>query len=292
MDNLNNIEKDFIEFIAKKRGETKEKVDKYYRQLKKSFDFKSPKFRQLTEDVEVLYKIYFGFDKEDEILRTYTLSSYLSILRFLSYSSPAKVKHLLQNFIYFLKMFFSKNNKRAVCHLKRNIKKLIISKNKINLLNFIRKNYDSPIILDYGCGLAYLSFKLSKQLQNTKVILVDIDSIMLDFVEYRFSKNKINFEIIRVKENNLYPELPTHNVCIADEIMEHLRNPIKVYKNINKSLADNGILYGDYDDHCPELFHLHTNLSFLRNELIKDFKKIGPKSYIKKIINNKHSCIK
>ena len=46
-------------------------------------------------------------------------------------------------------------------------------------------------------------------------------------------------------------------------------------------MRKDGILYGDFSDHCPETFHVHTDLAFLRDEIDKNFVKIGDKVYVK-----------
>jgi len=279
---LNGIERDLISFVAQKRGKTEEEVRPVYLNLKMSFDFKSTSFRDLTERIQVLHDLYFGMENEDELFATYQFHAYLAILRFVSYSQPARLKHLWQNFFYFFKIVFRGDPARAWCSFKRQAVKALRRGKKTDLVQYVRNNFQAPVVVDYGCGLAYNSFRMGKEIPDCKIVLVDIDSIMNEFVCFRFRKHKIPFEALKITGNNHYPQLPHHQVCLADEVMEHLKDPLRVFNNIRLSMAPGGILIGDYGDHCPELFHLHTDMAFFREELNRYYVPLGGTIYRKK----------
>jgi SAM-dependent methyltransferase len=278
----NEIETDLISFLAQKRNKTEEEIRRFYLNLKKNFDFKSTSFRDLTEKSQVLHNLFLGMENGEELIETYRFHSYLAILRFISYSLPSRLKHLLQNFSYFFKLVFRGAGGRAWCSFKRTIKKSLRKRRKIDLIQHIKNHYRSPTVVDYGCGLAYLSFQIALKIPGCRIVLVDVDSIMNEFARFRFQKHGIPYESLKVTKENLYPRLPIHQVCIADEVMEHLKDPLKALENIRKAMAPGGLLYGDYDDHCPELFHLHTDMAFFRNELNRDYTPLADKIYQKK----------
>lgn len=279
---LNEIENDLISFLAQRRGKNEEEIRQTYLNLKRNFDFKSTSFRDLTERSQILHNLYFGMENEKELIATYQFHSYLAILRFISYSQPTRLRHLWQNFFYFFKIVFRGDPGRAWCSFRRQTAKALKRRRKLDPVIYIKDNFQSPTIVDYGCGLAYLSFRLSREIPGSRIVLVDVDSIMNEFVRFRFDKHGIPFESLRVTQEDPFPQLPEHQICIADEVMEHLKNPLKALDNIRQAMTPGGILIGDYGDHCPELFHLHSDMAFFREGLNRSFVKLADKIYQKK----------
>jgi 2-polyprenyl-3-methyl-5-hydroxy-6-metoxy-1,4-benzoquinol methylase len=149
-------------------------------------------------------------------------------------------------------------------------------------------------VVDYGCGPGFISFALSKKIKEKSGLapvtyLVDIDTLVLDFTKFRFTKYNLPIEVIKIDNNDRYPELPKHEICIATEVLEHVLEPAKVAQNICVSLASEGLLYGSMDDHGAHTFHISPNLEKVRktleeNGLVQDksmlYKKIGTTSTI------------
>ena len=282
MKNLNEIELDFIEYIAEKRCRSRDEIKKIYLDLKKRFDFKSINFRDFTEQNQILHTLYFGVDTAKDLVDNYAFHAPMAILRFLSYSYPGRMVHFFQNILYFFKIIFRGEICRSICSAKRVFSKKLSSFKKVDIVKYVKDNYTAPVVIDYGCGLAYDSFRIGKEVEGARIVLVDVDTIMNDFVEFRFRKHGIDFETIKVTSDNFYPSLPPHDVCIADEVMEHLKEPLRVLANIRRAVKPGGALYGDYDDHCAELYHLYTDLEFFRKELFQDYKQVANKLYVKK----------
>jgi 2-polyprenyl-3-methyl-5-hydroxy-6-metoxy-1,4-benzoquinol methylase len=138
-----------------------------------------------------------------------------------------------------------------------------------------------PVVVDYGCGLGYISFEIGMMRRLSKTYLVDIDCLTLEFAEFRFKKHGLNVETIPISKNRIYPELPTHNICIATEVMEHVFQPLTVYANIYGALEPGGILYGDFGDHHHEMFHVSPDLSQLRVSIQRDFQRLDDLCYRK-----------
>ena len=139
---------------------------------------------------------------------------------------------------------------------------------------FLLEQIEKPIVVDYGCGSAPISMEVALMEPEAMVYLVDVDCIALDFTAFRFAKANLNHEVIRVTEETIYPPLPLHDVCIAAEVFEHLRDPIRAYRNILTALDKNGILLGCFDDHRPGGFHVTPNLKDIRLQVEKDFMKL------------------
>jgi len=63
--------------------------------------------------------------------------------------------------------------------------------------------------------------------------------------------------------------------------MEHLRDPLRALDNIRRSLQFGGVLFGDYGDHCPEHFHIHTDMAFFRRDLNRGFVRIADRMHLR-----------
>jgi 2-polyprenyl-3-methyl-5-hydroxy-6-metoxy-1,4-benzoquinol methylase len=139
---------------------------------------------------------------------------------------------------------------------------------------YLLSKMDSPVevVVDYGCGPAFISFELSKQVaersKNSLITyLVDIDTLILEFAKFRFRKYGLKVETIVVTNEDMYPKLPKHDICIVTEVLEHVPKPEEVAKNIVSSLNLNGLLYGSLDDHTAHTFHISPDLQKVRDLL-------------------------
>ena len=103
--------------------------------------------------------------------------------------------------------------------------------------------------------------------------------LCLEFSAYRFKKHGIDVTAIPVTQDNPYPKLPKHNICIATEVMEHVPRPLEVYRNIYESLEVGGILHGNFEDHAHGLYHPSGDLKELREQLPNNFQVIEPRFY-------------
>ena len=139
-----------------------------------------------------------------------------------------------------------------------------------------------PVVVDYGCGMGYISFEIAKLNKTSKIFLLDIDTIILEFALFRFTKHGFEAQTIPiVKDLPAYPKLPPHNICIVMSVMEHIVNPLAAYQNIYDSLERGGIIYGNFGDTRREMFHVSSDLSQLRRRIAADFQEIGECCYKK-----------
>ncbi len=107
-------------------------------------------------------------------------------------------------------------------------------------------------VLDYGCGVG--DYALAFATHNYPVTLCDIEGGNLDFARWRFEQRPYPFEVLSVTESNLYPNLGQHHVVLAGEVLEHVRAPLQVLKNIHQCLPKGGLLwYSGYPDHQREV---------------------------------------
>ncbi|MCK5096133.1 MAG: class I SAM-dependent methyltransferase [Candidatus Pacebacteria bacterium] len=288
--NLNQIEEDFIEFISLKRGFSYEEIKNYFLSTKKDFDFSSQEYRQICIDNYNLCKIIYDDTDEKDIIDSYKHHALMHAFRFISYSylnsDSKKVCYLKKLKGYILKGEFFKILKRKVLRLLFWNKKMSQGIDSVGYGATAKKIIKilgdaTPVVVDYGCGFGYLSFEIGMLRKDSKIYLVDIDSLNLEFAAFRFKKHNIDVETILITKDNIYPKLPQHNICIATEVMEHIMNPLVAYKNIYKGMEKGGVLYGNYDDHSDIMFHISPDLSKLREYISKDFEKINGLFYKK-----------
>lgn len=241
---LIEIETEFVEFLVGRLETSKDEVYSNYIKTKNKFNFSGNGYKKHLAGFHDLHGVLYNDATDRNIVESMRFFELMHTFRFISY-----------RFVESTVEEFENKAKR--------------------ILEFI----DDPIILDYGCGLGHISYEICKMNSNTKVFLLDIDCLSLDFAEYRFKQKNFNVEKIGVTENNIYPALPSHNICIAAEVMEHLKNPTRALSDINKSMIPSGVLYGTFSNHKSGLFHPSFDLSLFRKELCKNFKEIEKKLY-------------
>ena len=244
---LNQVETHFIEFIAQKRNLPQEEVKTIFLETRDEFTFAGERYRKLGGKIHNLCKILYDDRDEMNLVDSYKFHELFHVFRMISYSY-GHIGSFSRDFEDIAKNIIMKMDRRPCT------------------------------IVDYGCGLGYISSEIGKLVKNSKVYLVDVDSLKLEFTKFRFDKMKISAEVIPITKSNLYPRLPKHNICIATDVMEHLRYPLKAYQNINEGLEVGGILFGNFQDAMAELFHNSFNLKDLRNEVSKSFQSIDENS--------------
>ncbi len=96
-------------------------------------------------------------------------------------------------------------------------------------------------VLDYGCGVG--DYGLAFATQGYRITVLDIEGGNLDFAKWRFDQRNIPVDVVPVTDDNLYPALEPHNIVLAGELLEHVRDPIAVLKNIFDSTPKGGYLW-------------------------------------------------
>jgi len=275
---LNELEQDLIEFLAMRKQVPVGEIEASFRYLRKQLGcFKSSTFKDIGSNLQRIYGFFHDTQSRESVLSAYRYLAPIHILVFLSYSYP---KTFRQRWHDAWKMFTNKQYAQLLRFGKRYVKETVFKKGTPRqLLSY--SSDPTPVIVDYGCGMAHLSSAMVRQNPEAKVYLVDINSLILEFTEYRFRKYKYNFEVITITKDNLYPSLPAHTICLANEVMEHVFEPLTVYDNIHASLASGGLLWGNFADHEKGLLHVSPDLSALRKKIGMHFDMIDTKLYKK-----------
>lgn len=68
---------------------------------------------------------------------------------------------------------------------------------------------------------------------------------------------------------------------MANEVMEHVYEPLKVYENIYQAMKLSGLLYGNFANHSKAMLHITPDLSDLRKAVRRSYTPIEVKIYKK-----------
>ncbi len=117
-------------------------------------------------------------------------------------------------------------------------------------------------VLDIGCGIGILMERLKNE-KKCNVFGLDISKIAIEEV------NKKGMPGIVANVNNIPFPSNTFDVVIATEVLEHLRRPKNLFKQIIKILKDSGlfIVSTPYNALGPEVLNVHLrtyNISSLK----------------------------
>jgi len=140
-------------------------------------------------------------------------------------------------------------------------------------------------MFDFGCGLSQLclgyALKFKELGKKVTISLIDIPTLMFDFLKYVCHNLEIKTDFYEVPNNGEY-FFPTIDKCqlgIVTEVFEHLYNPREYFKKINSSMDFDGFMITNIHDHEEGYMHVTPNLSELR----KSFSDYGYKI----IVDNK-----
>lgn len=245
---MTEIESDFLEFISGKDPALSE-IKSHYLKARKQFNFVSPEYKTFIL-TEIVLRSGYNAQITEGLIDLYNFSERWWLYRYLAYSHQEEVKQKYST-----------------------------------VIQGIIRNSIHPVIVDYGCGLGYISFEIGRRKRCSEIFLVDIDNLILKFTDFHFAKYGIKRNLIRIDKENLYPLLPKHDVCILWEVFEHLKEPLKVFKNIISSLKPSGLLCGDFKNHRPEVFHVSPNLAPVREQIARYFKQINQFVYQRKEVS-------
>lgn len=113
-----------------------------------------------------------------------------------------------------------------------------------NVINHIAQAGNTPDnrILDYGCGVG--DFSLLFASFGFEVHSCELDTEMIDFAASRFSRRGLKGNFHRLTPENLYFKSDFSFDCVfCRDVLEHIREPLRVVKNIYAMLKPGGLFY-------------------------------------------------
>jgi SAM-dependent methyltransferase len=111
------------------------------------------------------------------------------------------------------------------------------------LLTLVRPLLDparAGAVIDYGCGVSDYGLAFAKA--GYKVTLIDFEP-GIAFASWRYRRRGLPVETIVVNESNEYPRLPDASLVMAGDLLEHVRDPRQVIRNVNDGLRDGGFFW-------------------------------------------------
>ena len=96
-------------------------------------------------------------------------------------------------------------------------------------------------VLDYGCGVA--DYALSFGIYGYHITLSDIEGGVVEFAKWRFEKRNLKYNFIPVNISNMYPEFGEHDIIVAGEVLEHIRDPLRTVQAFRNALPSGGYLW-------------------------------------------------
>ncbi len=232
---LSTIEREFISYLALRRHTVQATVEAAYLHARGRFGMTGAGYRSLALDLYELFAPAYGHESETDAIAAHQFYSVLHTYKLLARATadPEQYEALADSILALLP--------------------------------------DPATVVDYGCGLACTSLALAERWPELTVYLVDVESTMLDFATTRLRWHGVNVTPIAVTAADPYPALPAHDVCLADLVMEELREPLRAYANIHAAMPPGGVLAGRFLDWQPRILRPSPNLSELRQRIAQDY---------------------
>lgn len=129
----------------------------------------------------------------------------------------------------------------------------------------------SPMIVDFGCGLAQAGISLALALRDRGVepqmFLADLPTVRLEFVAWLCRRLGIDSVAAACTPEHPVPDLPRARLVIANEVFEHLHDPVATFIKLDAALDNGGFLLTNVADHEPEFMHVSPDLRKLRERI-------------------------
>jgi 2-polyprenyl-3-methyl-5-hydroxy-6-metoxy-1,4-benzoquinol methylase len=106
----------------------------------------------------------------------------------------------------------------------------VISRKRI-ILKLIKKvNPKNKKIIDIGCGSGYLISEIKKEFKKNIFFGADISETAISIARKKYPSN--NFQIFDICNKKELPK-EKFDIVILEEVLEHIRDDVRVLKNIN-----------------------------------------------------------
>jgi SAM-dependent methyltransferase len=126
----------------------------------------------------------------------------------------------------------------------------------------------TPVIVDFGCGLAQTSISLAlflrEQARNPELFLADLPVPQLEFLTWFCRRLKLSATTVECTPSVPLPPLPQCDLLIATELFEHLHDPLRYMEVFAAAIKPGGFLLTNIANHTPEFLHVTPDLAPLR----------------------------
>ena len=98
-------------------------------------------------------------------------------------------------------------------------------------------------ILDAGCGFGQYTWRMQRMNKKWQIKAVDIDAEHINDCEKFFTQaglsNRVSFQVMDLTELN---DADCYDIVLSVDVMEHIEDDLKVFKNFYSALNNNGVL--------------------------------------------------
>lgn len=146
----------------------------------------------------------------------------------------------------------------------------------VTKINNVRKLRGSTV-LEIGCGYGALLSLLAKS--GAKAIGVEVDESSLKIAR-KLTKGIKNAKVVKGQGENLDFDDASFDIVILFDVIEHVKNPLKMMKEAIRVLKPGGILYCEFTPYYSLAGHHLYDISKLPIHVL-------PEKYIKKLVYRK-----
>ena len=97
-------------------------------------------------------------------------------------------------------------------------------------------------ILDAGCGSGVYSYYIARKYSNSEVLAGDIQQMHIDNFSYFVSRVKLHNISVKLTDLTAMNNEDEFDIAISVDVMEHILEDVKVFRNIHRALTEKGIL--------------------------------------------------
>jgi len=142
---------------------------------------------------------------------------------------------------------------------------------RFKLVDFCRR-HRIKTVLDYGGGAGEYCIFLSKN--GLDVTYCDVYGVQWEFSKWRFERKSLPVKMLRANQD----KLRKYDLIICTDVLEHVRNPLKVLSRLHDALNINGYLCATFPFSYPKEQHLLENKKYA-NTIEKDLAEMGFKFF-------------
>ena len=112
---------------------------------------------------------------------------------------------------------------------------------------------EAGTLLEYGCGIAPLTWWLVRRRRDFRAVLVDVPGQALEFALWRLVRLGPGISVRAVMVTDAAPpKLPPSDVAAVLEVLEHVPSPLVAMEAVLSSLRPKGILWEDFFAHAGD----------------------------------------
>lgn len=133
----------------------------------------------------------------------------------------------------------------------------------------IAKDLGCLQILDYGCRISSGCILFARN--GLSIALADISTPVLEFSKWRLSRRGIEANFVDLKNEDLAAD--RYDLITCFDVLEHLRDPLKVLQQIRRALKPNGVavIHAPFGEDAARPMHIYRQ----KKKAFKRIRSVG-----------------